>query len=378
MSSSKSAIGRAKTNKKLPSARMGLFCRNLSTAFVAIVIVLFRKSMGSQLGATSVEERSQMRSVHEDCPEISIGECSRWETDTQNWIFVSTDNCTPPSLPAAAATTNPANEEKIYKMPKGPSIPRGLDDVCKNATSVVFYGSSHMRELHLAFVRLKRGLQYLDELEMNLTNVGSGTRLALNPLWAQCDPGKTGWSDAKYGVDMKACGLPGKRLVPELGENIAIGFKTFIHTPEADHIFVNWLQDVGLRYPKVLIADVGVWGARGNKISANLKYTLSLQDEIDDYLKWLRTTFPTTNIVFIAGAAEQHHKVTDPVLAALQSLSDRDPNVHLLRKDLIMARKLPQMECQHGCKGPVLVLLATVLLDWLETLTNSPTKCSLR
>ena len=407
----------------LPSVQIGWVgrYRHRMTAVVVVVVVVMmmivlvvsiRNISSSFMGTQQQQMKSSIQKYEKEyyyCPEdLSIGACSRWETDAKHWIFVNTnddddDDCTtiPQSQKAVAAAAaaaagrtnqNPStNQERIYKLTKGSSSPRGLlgssgagggggPTTMKDTTtifSMVFYGSSHMRELHLAMIRLVRGLQYMEELEPNVTNVGSGTKLALNPLWKHCDPGKTGWSDAKYGVDMKSCGVPGKRLVPELGENIAIGFKTFIHTPEADDIFVTWLQQqqdvVHVRHPKVLIADVGVWGPRGTKMSTTLNYTLSLQEEIDEYLTWLRMTFPTTHIVFIVGGSEQPSRVTNAVLVALQLLSDRDPTkqVHLFRKDWIMKHKLPEMECQHGCKGPVLVLMATILLDWLETTFTS-------
>ena len=159
--------------------------------------------------------KANKKGVATHCPIMDIRTCSRWKeaqemstaNEPNNWIFNNTD----------CETEEAKHQEDIYIVPKRPSIARGLDKISKNKTSIVFYGSSHIRELHLAFVRLKRGLHYMDDLEANLTNVPSGLGKAVNSLWQLCDPFQSSWRDGKYGVDLDSCGLPGKRLVPELG-----------------------------------------------------------------------------------------------------------------------------------------------------------------
>jgi len=336
--------------------------RAVVPVFSATVLCFFLLnflSSHSQQETKANEKESRLRIEESQCPKLSIGECSRWTSNGQekivnSWLFNSTD------------CGQSHNDEIIYVIPEGPSVKRELNHGARNnATSIVFYGSSHIRELHHAFVRLKRGLHYLDQLESNLTILRSG--VPTNQLL--CDPRKTGFVDGKYGVDLENCGLPGKRVVPELGENVAIGFKTFLHTPEADQIFADWLQAVDLRHPQVLIADVGIWGARGARRTTSLNYSLSLEEEIDYYLFWLRETFPETKLVLIVSTSD------GPLHSKLNQFSEHDPAVFLLRKDIVMKGMLPRMACGHGCKGPVLVLLATVLLDWLEVATQGPQRC---
>ena len=315
--------------------------------------------------------RSSKGSVTSHCPVIDIRKCSQWNeihdmsipNKRKEWRFNNSDCEIEESM----------HQEVIYIIPNGPSIVRGLDTISKNKTSIVFYGSSHIRELHLAFVRLKRGLHYMDNLETNLTNVPSGMGKAVNPLWQVCDPFQSGWRDGNYGVDLDACGLPGKRLVPELGKNIAIGFKTFLHTPAADQVFVDWLQDVDLRHPQVLIADVGIWGTRGHKTTETLNYILTPEEEIQYYINWLCETFPTTKLVLVLGGSDP--KIAVNVERELLLLARQNQNVHLLRKDIVMKQKPNLLECEHGCKGPVLAVLAMILLDWLQVAMDSPIKC---
>ena len=335
------------------------------------------------------------------CPNLlTIHGCSRWESNQTDWIFHNINDCQEEEDVAAwGESTEEHNKENkegggtIYTIPKsGPPpitiLSRGLDDddvssKSKNnstttTTSIVFYGSSHIRELHLAMIRLKRGLHYLDELEDNVTKISGGELLQLNPRVDICDPGHQGWKGSKYGLDLYNCGLPKKRLVPELGPHIAIGFKTFLHTPDADQLFLEWLEDddVNLRHPDVLIADVGIWGPRGDKTTDTLQYVMTLTEEIDYYLHWLRDSFPNTLLVLVLGPSDGSLRYCEKqVHMALQKLEKRDPGVFLLRKDFVVKRMPPDMECMHGCKGPVLTLLATIVMDGLGLVTAASQKC---
>jgi hypothetical protein len=76
----------------------------------------------------------------------------------------------------------------------------------------------------------------------------------------------------RYGVDLAACGEPGFRLVPELdgsgspsaaSSRVAVGFKTYMHTPDAEDVLLRKLAASGLREPDVLIVEAGSpWGLR--------------------------------------------------------------------------------------------------------------------
>lgn len=107
-----------------------------------------------------------------------------------------------------------------------------------NKSSVVLYGSSHMREIYFSLVRLERGIKFDAELEESVMQLRCGNKKEEQD--PSCDPDGTEWLLGNYGVDMAACGPPGKRVVKELSNrsSVAIGFKTYLHTPDAEDLFV--------------------------------------------------------------------------------------------------------------------------------------------
>jgi hypothetical protein len=74
-----------------------------------------------------------------------------------------------------------------------------------NGLTVVFYGSSHLREMYFTFVKLARGLSYnsnnVKELGEAVTNVGSGFP-DTDGNRSLCDPNRTGYVQGAYGVDL--------------------------------------------------------------------------------------------------------------------------------------------------------------------------------
>jgi hypothetical protein len=274
------------------------------------------------------------------------------------------------------------------------------------APSVVFYGSSHIRELYFAMIRLARGQSYDAPLELHVMRVGSF------PFgYKETDAcGKSPADfDKRRGIDLEACGEPGKRLVPELSSssssswdnnnnnsnnnsnsNVAIGFKTFLHTPDADDIFLEFLTAKNLRHPTVLIVDVGIWGSRGSKMSDinNPRFQrthriLQPQEEVEYYLQWISSNFPHTNIVYVYERGYNPIGDLEPlILTRIHDIIDnqrrrrlllRKDNQHqpplswIIRKDLIQgSRPKAIMPCAHGCAGPVTMVIATMILDWIE------------
>lgn len=302
------------------------------------------------------------------CPDIPIGSCSFWNHTSKNrnnnsvskkpqknWVFAN--NCTP--------------RNRLYTMPRdAPFQTRRMDAITRNVTSVVFFGSSHIRELYFAFIRLHRGMSFAAPLEKTVKQVMNGAKPHSLRI---CDPNRTGYKNGTYGVDLYNCGVPGKRMVPELGANVAIGFKTFLHTPVADDLFVDWLErnKTGLRHPKVIITDVGVWGPRGERVFESLNYTLTLDEEIDHNLQWLRKAFPDTVVIFIMEHQYYDVGVEPWVNPKMEEFVKKDPKAVLLRKNDIM-RDLPSaMRCNHGCSGPVLTVVAHLILDWLEDASHN-------
>lgn len=303
----------------------------------------------------SVHDRSRNK-----CPIIPVGSCSFWNStilhpgEKKSWIW---NNSCPPK-----GYEYKARKEVI--VPSSSPKARRFDEITHNQTSFVFFGSSHIRELYKEFIRLHNGQNFNAALPREVKRVMNGKRTKA------CDPLGNGYKDGLYGVDLAACGPPGKRMVPELGERVAIGFKTFLHTPIADELFLEWLANNTLMYPQVIVTDVGVWGPRGTKMAGALNYTLTVEEEIDFNLKWLRASFPTAVIIFIAEHQFYDVGIEPLVNPLLIDFVKNDERSVILRKDSIMELLPPGMKCDHACSGPVLVVIAHLILDWLEEVTS--------
>lgn len=249
-------------------------------------------------------------------------------------------------------------------------------------SSVVLYGSSHLREVYFSLIRLERGLKFDAPLEDAVTRLPSGLRK--DQRAASCDPDDSGWIHGHYGVDLDACGVPGKRLVPELTTNetngvddrantsVAIGFKTFLHTPDADDLFLEFLQTQHLRHPSFLVVDLGIWGARGPKLggknsSGRTSSVLTPGEEVDYYFDWLQRSFPNSTLVYIYEPTNLRHLILPRLVR--DSLVEQRHSV-VLRKDLIQSLRPAGMPCGHGCGGPVTMALAMLLMDFMAESSN--------
>uniref|UniRef100_A0A7S1D3U9 Uncharacterized protein n=1 Tax=Cyclophora tenuis TaxID=216820 RepID=A0A7S1D3U9_CYCTE len=301
------------------------------------------------------------------CPAIPISNCSYWSFDIpqgQKGTWVWNNSC--------------AFHGQVLRVPRtSPKAPRRFDEITRNRTTVVFFGSSHIRELYLALIRLHRGLDFMAQLERNATYV-------MNGIWSpRCDPLRTGFLNGSYGVDLDACKEPTKKMVIELGGggtkkgNVAIGFKTFLHTPDADDLMVDFLErHRHVRHPRVLITDVGVWGPRGRRMAGSANTIMTPEQELDYNLQWYRKTFPhkeRTKILMIVEHESYYERVGlggGMVRERLLEFARNDPDTILLRKDWIMQDLDPKMRCTHGCAGPVMVVVAHLVLDWLKAATR--------
>jgi len=271
-----------------------------------------------------------------------------------------------------------------------------VSKLLQNST-LVFYGSSHLRELYQSLVRIELGATSWDAtLSKNVTFLPSGYKHRTKA----CDPTQSGFRDGLFGVDMVACGTPGRRIVSELQlpantnhNHVAIGFKTFLHTPDADAQFLDFLQkqdDVNhiktdnnplkgnsvssnsLRHPDILVVDIGVWGPRGNKMGGSVKSVWTHAEEADYYTRWLLTSFPYSHIVVVQDITGLNSNIWPQVLTILQQepspLPEQQQQVSILAKDILQdAKKRPQgMACAHGCAGPVVHTMALLFVEWLQ------------
>lgn len=303
----------------------------------------------------SVSKKTQHVAVSsvERCPQMmEISPCQHWDTinnETWRWHNKPCDEKGP-------------DTSRIIEVSRKEPDRRSIKHITKNKTSIVFYGSSHVRELYASLIRLERGVPFDEILESNVTRVPS----AQPSNQAKCDPYKEGWGNLE-GINMEVCGKPGKRLVPELADRVAIGFHTFVHTPDADQIFVDWLEEVSLRQPDFLVVDVGVWGPRGTRVGGSAATVWTIPQELDFYLSWLQSAFPTSILVFVMDTSTAGGLTFSMVEQRIQGLvATSSGRAVMLRKDLIMRSKPKTMPCEHGCSGPVLTVLAHLMMDWLE------------
>jgi hypothetical protein len=236
--------------------------------------------------------------------------------------------------------------------------------------------------LYFSFVRLARGLHYnnMADLGRQVTTVGSGSP-DTDGNRSLCDPARTGYVEGAYGVDLVNCGAPAIRLVPELvdesnsnnsnrNSSVAIGFKTFVHTPDADARFLQVIESYGLRHPDILLVDVGIWGLRGNKRGGNATSTFTPEQELEYYFSWISDNFASSlAIVWIYEPIAHDPHLSSLILSRLEQITMATAsasNQHVLfRKDWLMQNKPKRMPCRHGCGGPLVGIMALLIRDWM-------------
>jgi hypothetical protein len=224
----------------------------------------------------------------------------------------------------------------------------------------------------VALVRIHRLDTLRRKIRGDVTAVGAG----LHPPPLAClvdpDPAKAEqFRNTKYGIDLDACGYPGKRVVPELGQGVAIGFKTFIHTPQADQVFVDFLNENNLRHPDVLVIDIGIWGGRDNKTGGIItdEQPMTQDQELDYYFEWLQTTFPRSKkVIIMDGWNYTYYGATEASMIhpRIHDFAGKDTQTTLLRKYQILHRMESNQKCNHGCAGPAMYVTAKLFLEWME------------
>jgi hypothetical protein len=332
------------------------------------------------LGGNNLVAKTKARPINNDdesdtnlnlnllCPSIPTDN-GKWSRRKHNFTWTRQGRLQrPTSNNNESTTTNTAGvfqETITFVSPAKVALPWNT-----NNRTVVFYGSSHLRELYFSFVRLTRGLHFNVGLESNVTNVGSGFP-DTHGNRALCDPDRTGYIQGAYGVDLVNCGAPTIRLVPELDphkNSVAIGFKTFVHTPDADQRFLTVLESYGLRHPDILLVDVGIWGLRGDKRGGSSNITYTPEQEVDYYLTWILDKFESSRVVWIYETSEHDQHLSRLILSRLEQIvaNQTITSKHvLLRKDWLMENKPNRMPCRHGCSGPLMGIMALLIRDWL-------------
>jgi hypothetical protein len=267
-----------------------------------------------------------------------------------------------------------------------------------SALRVVFYGSSHLRELHNEIVRWHLGVPGDYLLPEVVTKVAS--KSCFGAGCGRCSH-RAGFAGASLpyldGVDLKSCGPPGYRIVEELSSTFAIGFKTYIHTPLAEALFLERLSQDGLHHPDVLVVDCGIWGPRGRtgfneSDGANVyDYALpSSTEEVNYFVSWVHSHFADSLVVWIYGFCELRNDNLDTSTwgyeiqrSILDSVKRSRMLGRSLNSDLLVNKSriagfaehenlrgvVPghpavrplDMRCGHGGHGPALRVLAKII-----------------
>lgn len=231
----------------------------------------------------------------------------------------------------------------------------------RDNASLVLYGSSHLREVYFNLVRQEQGLRYNATLPDVVKEVHSGSQ------WKSrlCDSKQKGFRTGLFGIDLIKCGPPGRRMIPEIDVNrTAYAFKAFLHTPDAEDHFLQFLTNHSLRSPSTIVLDVGVWGCRGAKLGGSVNYTMTRPEEVDYYLQWSLASFPNSHVIFLLEPAKS--PVAKMIRRKALQLEKSQDRVHALRKDVLMQNLPPELPCDHGCAGPVTHVVASVLAEWME------------
>ena len=225
-------------------------------------------------------------------------------------------------------------------------------DTWNKDISIVFYGSSHLREIYFSQIRIETNVPIGTDLSAEIRRIPSGDPEKEGNR-ALCDPGKTGYTAGLYGIDLKNCGNPGFRIVRELSNKTVIGFKTFLHTPEADALFLKKLEAKHVSNPDLVLVDIGIWGARGKRGNG----ILSVAQEISYFIDWTQTHFKTVIWVY-GGSGFDAQIITE--LKRRKRVRDV-----IFDKTLLLDTRPKRMPCGHGCAGPLMRVEAQIIRRWI-------------
>ena len=119
------------------------------------------------------------------------------------------------------------------------------------------------------------------------------------------------------GIDLNLCGAPGFRESPDM--HLAIGFKTVLHSPGAEELFLRSLAKANLSssldIPSIAIVELGTaWGSRGKRqaITEMSLPTLTLKEEIRYYVHWVHAVaFPHRLVFWISSCGCSQGGIAD-------------------------------------------------------------------
>lgn len=272
------------------------------------------------------------------------------------------------------------------------------------STTVAMYGSSYTREIFLEMERLhynistyntcnnlswSRGYKVChtshqwaevinqDPILYNSNCMPISNQLSLGSR-SECSSHHHPCNDFTYpapygeGINLDICGPPGFRSDKNL--STVVGFKTFIHTPALENLFLERISNVGMRNVDVAIVEMGYpWGARGDRaFNMSLPINMTLQDEISYYVHWVHEiAFPETIIIWVAtcGCTKGGSNDMVGVEETLDLVREKELGV-VLDKRYLCDKKPRDIHAGHGCaEGPVMNVLGRMifrLLDYID------------
>jgi hypothetical protein len=232
-----------------------------------------------------------------------------------------------------------ANSESFVLYPRNASL-KSLQWNASQLVPTAWYGSSFLRELYLELERLQHGILTRLDCAMH----PGPLRNVYPPL---CRLSPEGWHamDAKYpardgakclplqysqslgsmsachfgnslwqqkcqswmgleGIDLNLCGPPGFRLNAQM--QLAIGFKTVLHSPRMDELFLKRLEEAKMRSADIAIVELGTaWGPRGTRQptgEGELQLpSLTVEEEIHYYVHWVHAVaFPNRLVLWLS------------------------------------------------------------------------------
>jgi len=230
-----------------------------------------------------------------------------------------------------------------------------------------------------------------------------------------CDSFKGHPTPFGEGVDIDICGPPGFRVMPnnnDIGESeskietgseidiennnddgstifeethhsatlkgkVAIGFKTFIHTPPGDNLFIERIRSVDLGTVDVAIVEMGYpWGPRRKRKPPNssLPINMTIMEEIKYYVDFVHdVAFPNTLVVWIAtcGCTEtvQADKSQLWIDETWELVKEKELGI-VLDKRYLCNQKPRAIHTTHGCGGSVLGVLARMVFRLLHFIND--------
>ena len=183
----------AATRTARASHQFGRFMRVLPALFVLCSLRLIAPHPSIEIYRQSLLKKTMVFQNTASCPfqnateSLIINSENSWSINANAWVWRNDNHSEPLRIP---------------KPKRRPAITERFDEATRNETTVVLYGSSHLRALYFHFVRLHRGEQLNVALEDKVRLVASGTI----PFSIKCDPDKSGWKSGNYGVDLPNCG----------------------------------------------------------------------------------------------------------------------------------------------------------------------------